>query len=422
MPSLKRRNAEAPAPLEADAPPAPYAGLSNPFRRSDDLAKTDRFGLGGSDDDLSRDRIEAILSNTRNDRSTWLGLSAFAFGLSLFLLTLSGVVAASTLPLKLAASVVNGVAIAVLFVVGHDACHGSLTPHDRLNAWIARLAFLPSLHPYSAWLYSHNILHHGWTNLKGRDPVYPPKSLEEYEALSPWEKRLERFRRSLPGVGLLYFQTIWIPFEMFPAPEKRKQIERYGDFAGDRRLVAVFLMLLLGCLALVSNTVPVFISNVLFSFALPFVIWLWLMGFVTFLHHTHPEIRWVDNRREWSFGQAQIRGSAHVVFPAFFDVLFLRIMHHTAHHASPRTPLYRLRARQAPLDAHAPTYRLSLQACQDIFATCQLYDYRKHHWLRFPSRDAADLPVSNELANKAQRDAARQTASSDEGDRSGLAR
>src|SRR5204863_9541889 len=67
-----------------------------------------------------------------------------------------------------------GLGIAMLFVVGHDACHGSFTPSRRLNGWIGRLAFLPSLTPFAGWEIGHNQTHHVYTNLKGRDYVWAP--------------------------------------------------------------------------------------------------------------------------------------------------------------------------------------------------------------------------------------------------------
>src|SRR5260370_16179477 len=42
-----------------------------------------------------------------------------------------------------------GVLLAVLFVVGHDACHGSLTSRRLLKASIGRIAVLPTLTPFS---------------------------------------------------------------------------------------------------------------------------------------------------------------------------------------------------------------------------------------------------------------------------------
>jgi omega-6 fatty acid desaturase (delta-12 desaturase) len=51
--------------------------------------------------------------------------------------------------LKLPFSILLGVLINRLFIVGHDAAHGSLTNSAFLNATLARLAFLRSLHPCS---------------------------------------------------------------------------------------------------------------------------------------------------------------------------------------------------------------------------------------------------------------------------------
>jgi omega-6 fatty acid desaturase (delta-12 desaturase) len=77
---------------------------------------------------------------------------------------------------KVFASLVAALWIARLFVIGHDACHGSYTPNKTLNKWIGRIAFLPSLTPYSLWEVGHNLAHHGFTNLKGRDYVWTPYS------------------------------------------------------------------------------------------------------------------------------------------------------------------------------------------------------------------------------------------------------
>ena len=76
-----------------------------------------------------------------------------------------------------------GMAIAMLFVVGHDACHRSFTSSRALNGVIGRVAFLPSLTPFGAWEQEHNRAHHVYTNLKGRDPIWAPFSKAEFDAL-----------------------------------------------------------------------------------------------------------------------------------------------------------------------------------------------------------------------------------------------
>ena len=87
-------------------------------------------------------------------------------------------------------------------MVGHDAGHGSLTPSAALNRWIGRLAFLGSYVPYSGWLACHNALHHSYTNLRGKDPMWAPLTKQEYEALSRVRRAWERLRRTLVGVAM----------------------------------------------------------------------------------------------------------------------------------------------------------------------------------------------------------------------------
>jgi omega-6 fatty acid desaturase (delta-12 desaturase) len=120
---------------------------------------------------------------------------------------------------KVFASLVAALWIARLFVIGHDACHGSYTPNKTLNKWIGRIAFLPSLTPYSLWEVGHNLAHHGFTNLKGRDYVWTPYSPLEFARL-PWMRRqLEHIYRSRPG-HLLHDRDV-VEEAVLPGPQAR---------------------------------------------------------------------------------------------------------------------------------------------------------------------------------------------------------
>jgi omega-6 fatty acid desaturase (delta-12 desaturase) len=121
----------------------------------------------------------------------------------------------------------------------------------------------------------------------------------------------------------------------------------------------------------------------------PFIVWNWLMGFVTYQHHTHPEIPWFNDLEEWSASRAQLTCTAHMVFPAIVDLVLLRIMNHTAHHLDPTIPLYRLRWGQSSLGEYAREYRWSLSGCLESFRFCKLYDYDQHQWLDFHGRPRA---------------------------------
>lgn len=112
--------------------------------------------------------VRGALPETARYRSRAKGLLYFVGSAAVYWATFVLITIPDGWFARLAIALLNGLAVAVVFVVGHDACHGSLTPDSRLNKWVGRLAFLPSLHPYASWEYSHNALHHGWTNLRRR--------------------------------------------------------------------------------------------------------------------------------------------------------------------------------------------------------------------------------------------------------------
>src|SRR5437762_4025601 len=96
-----------------------------------------------------------------------------------------------------------------LFLVGHDACHGSFFATKTLNHVFGRIAFLPSMTAFSLWDVGHNVAHHGFNNLKGRDQVWAPYSKEEFDRLSRRRRTMERTYRSGLGWGLYYFVELW---------------------------------------------------------------------------------------------------------------------------------------------------------------------------------------------------------------------
>jgi acyl-lipid omega-6 desaturase (Delta-12 desaturase) len=62
-------------------------------------------------------------------------------------------IAAGNAPMviRLVAGTAAGVLLAVLFVIGHDACPGSFTSRSWLNLSVGRIVFLPTLTPFSTW-------------------------------------------------------------------------------------------------------------------------------------------------------------------------------------------------------------------------------------------------------------------------------
>ena len=72
-----------------------------------------------------------------------------------------------------------------------------------------------------------------------------------------------------------------------------------------------------------------------------------MIGFVVYVHHTHPRIAWHDDRAAWSACPALRLDHGAPGVPLAIGALVHHIMEHTAHHVDMSVPLYRLRAAQA---------------------------------------------------------------------------
>jgi len=128
----------------------------------------------------------------------FVDIGIFAGGLTLVLMD-------GSVWLKILGSALITAGIVRLFLIGHDACHGSFFKSQLLNDIFGRVAFLPSMTAFSLWDVGHNVAHHGFNNLKGRDQVWAPYSKEEFDALPRYRQVLERIYRSGAGWGLYYF-------------------------------------------------------------------------------------------------------------------------------------------------------------------------------------------------------------------------
>src|SRR6266446_2108128 len=265
-----------------------------------------------------------------------------------------------------------GVLLAVLFVVGHDACHGSFTSRRPLNAVIGRLAFLPTLTPFSTWELSHNLTHHVYTNLKPLDYVWTPFSKAEYEALPAFRRKLERIYRHPVGLALYYPVEIWWKRLLFQ-PGKR-------IYMADSALCVGTFLVAFGLIA--RNGFPA----ILLAMVWPFAVWSWLMSWALLAQHTHPDVPWFDDERQWRAEQAQSRATVHVIAPGPLNFLLHRIMEHTAHHLDVTIPLYRLASAQAELERECASLvveRWTPRSFVENIRACKLYDYARRQWLDF---------------------------------------
>ena len=325
-----------------------------------------------------------------SEKSTAKALLLIAADYALFFVGLGLVAAPTPWLVKLASSLLIWVQIARLFIIGHDACHQSLTANRNLNKWLGRLVFLPSLTPFKLWELGHNMAHHGFTNLRGKDYVWAPFSPEEFAQLSRSRQWLERHYRSGGGHWLYYLIELWWKKLYFPA---RSQVGgRRSLFMGDCLTVSVFGVAWIGGLVAAAHIThqSAFLLVVL-GFALPFVMWNGLMGFVIYVHHTDPQVRWYRDGTAWAKAQPHLTATVHIQFPRVIGAVLHNIMEHPVHHLDMTIPLYQLQAAQKQLDALVPGQILKRQFSWAAYwacaRSCKLFDYTTEQWVPF------DLPV-----------------------------
>jgi acyl-lipid omega-6 desaturase (Delta-12 desaturase) len=334
-------------------------------------------------------------------RNTALAIALLVIDAGLFGLLIAAVVLADALVLKVLSGLAAGFVIGRLFIIGHDACHQSYTPHRRLNRLIGRIAFLPSMTPYSLWDVGHNVVHHGFTNLKGRDFVWQPLTLAEYEALPARRRWLERVYRSGFGPGLYYFIEMWWLRMFFPS--QRYTPARRGVFVADGVLALTAGLAWIGSLVAAAwATQQSVLLLVGLGFVLPFVFWNCMIGFVVYVHHTHTAVRWHDDKTAWSASDPFVSTTVHLSFPWRIGALMHHIMEHTAHHLDMSIPLYRLKAAQAMLERSLPgrivIQRFSWRWYFDTARRCKLYDLARQQWTDFSGRPTGQTTVGRVLS------------------------
>jgi omega-6 fatty acid desaturase (delta-12 desaturase) len=327
--------------------------------------------------------------NVRDVRSLPRGLFLFALHYGLYVVTLLGAVAPLPIAVNIVSAIANGVLIALLFIIGHDALHGAFVPEKRHNQWIGRLAFIPCAHSVSLWVTGHNKQHHRFTNFKGVDHIWEPMSKAEYDAASPARRLLERVYRSPFGPVVYYYGEYWVYRMMLPlAPELRRDWRQYLP---DSLFVVATLLLTIAGVALAGHalvpTRPLWLVIAL-GWGLPFAVWNYMMAFTIYMNHTHADIPWFTDKAAWRAAQAELRCSTNVAMPLpIFPPLYAKVMAHTAHHVHPHVPAYGLPEAQAALDkvfgAEMPAYTLSLGDYLRTTRACKLFDFETGRWTDF---------------------------------------
>ncbi len=338
-----------------------------------------------------KDVIDAVPASCR-ERSTARALGLVARAVALYALVVAALVVVDTWWLLVPLWLVAGWAVSGLFILGHDAAHGSFTPSNRLNRWLGRLLFVPSLHIHEAWVLGHNRIHHGHTVRERMDFVWHPATPADYRAMNRRQRLLHRLEWSWAGAGLYYLRTVWwqkmIAFRSPPA-KWVAAIRRDRWFLYGATLVVVAALALAGGLA--SGDLTGAAWMVVKVLVVPFGVFVWTIGATVYVHHIDPEIRW-HPRARWDKVAGQLDGTTVLRIPRVLDRLFFHsIFVHMPHHVDMRIPCYHLDEAAAAISEAFPgrVIERRLRPADYLAATrtCKLYDFDQGRWLPYSAAD-----------------------------------
>jgi omega-6 fatty acid desaturase (delta-12 desaturase) len=347
-------------------------------------------------DGLAASPAEPCVADFTREQLAVLHTRSAALGTALVLCDVVGYVACLVLTVRAESWLGQALSAALatifvgrLFVLGHDACHQSLTPNRTLSRWLGTSALLASLHPFSLWDLGHNRIHHRYTNQRGLDYVWEPLDPEEYRRLSPWARWKYRAFRTPLGHLAYYGIEIWWRKMFFPRPSEVGGYKR--EYVWDHVLVSLWALAVpAGLVALRLHWFGAaagwrdLAATVWWGWSAPILGFYASMSTIIYLHHTHPSVVWM--RPDEVPGDFQIAAAAHVVLPAILERTLHQIMDHPAHHLRPGIPLYRLSGGEALLERRHERVlveRWSLAFHLDTLTRCKLFDLRKRAWVPF---------------------------------------
>ncbi|MEZ5266281.1 MAG: fatty acid desaturase [Acidimicrobiales bacterium] len=352
------------------SPPAPTPDAapsgSTPFER----LRTVKLGT-----------VRASFSPKTYQRSTPRALAWLAFDITVYAALLLLAMRVDFLPLKVLFGVLTGVAVASLFVWAHDAAHGALFKSSKVSEVLGTAAMLPSLNMYRLWVYGHNKVHHGFTSFSPVDWIWKPLTPAQYRARSAWSRFIYRVERSILGCPLHYILRVWWPGMVRFRPEA--DVRKRHRFGLSKTITAVFAAQAIAVAWWLGGG----LTGVIVAVVIPWLVFNFFIAFYIYLHHTHPNLPFFEDRKQWSATIGQVACSTVIIMPRLLSALSHHILVHAPHHIDMRIPFYRLPRAWKELAARygddVVAYRFKLSTVRHIFRSCQLFDFETQAWSRF---------------------------------------
>jgi omega-6 fatty acid desaturase (delta-12 desaturase) len=260
-------------------------------------------------------------------RSLWYVFSTFA--------CLAAAAAAAArapwMPVRLAASVVEGLVIVRAFILAHDFQHGALLRKSVLGTIVFSVYGVLVLTPPRAWRQTHNY-HHAHTAkiVGGQIGSFPVMTVEMWHRASRGKRIAYAIARHPLNI-LFGYVTIFL-FGMCVSSFLRDPKENWDSAVA----VVVHAALVAGLTILFGPSVAIT------ALVLPLAIACAVGSYLFYAQHNFPGIH-IQPRQTWSFARAAIESSSYMRMGPVMSWFTGEIALHHVHHLNAAIPFYRLR-------------------------------------------------------------------------------
>lgn len=257
-----------------------------------------------------------------------------------------------------------GLVLVRVFILQHDCAHRALFVRPRLNDRVGALLGVMTHAPHAYWRAMH-LIHHatsGDLDRRGHGDIQT-LTAREYLALSGWGRlRYRAFRHPMVLLGLGPVFQFLLRFRLPSQIEAKRRVERRSIALTNLGIVCIHL----GFLAFGDWARWMVLQLVVVQVSAGVGIWLF------YVQHQVEEPYWM-RRQHWSYRDAALRGSSHLVLPRAVEWLFGAINLHHVHHLDPQVPNYLLRPCMQATGLEGEGVRLSLLGSLRTFGL-KVYD------------------------------------------------
>jgi omega-6 fatty acid desaturase (delta-12 desaturase) len=234
--------------------------------------------------------------------------------------------------LTLALAVLAGGFLVRVFIIFHDAGHGSFFNSQRANDVTGIITGIITFTPYYAWRHSHAIHHatSGDLDRRGVGDVWT-LTVDEYLVAPRWKRMAYRFYR----FPLVTFG----PGPLFMFLISHRLLDKSATGARERHSIYWTNLALLVIVAVAALTIGL---DKYILIQLPII---WIGGaagvWLFYVQHQFEGMVW-EHHDKWNFVTAALQGSSFYKLPRVLQWFTGNIGFHHIHQLSPRIPNYQL--------------------------------------------------------------------------------